>query len=186
MSTRPPPVAPREITEDQSLRVRRVERVRVKHPMGCDLELMRPKRPPDAAAHRVLEARERLHDQTINVLRMEPVVSDDSRPPVRPGTRLVFEAPRQLVGAMERALGGVEVDDLNPVADRSRLDDLPGNSDFGHEDVALLVLDAGILCDHGNDPPRPSAIARRLSDAAGHSFLSTPMVFKSPRAACVV
>src|SRR5262249_7289253 len=71
----------------------------------------------------------------------------------------------------ELALGGVEVDDLDAVADRPRLDDLARNADPGHQDVAVLVLDARILRDHGDDPPGLPAVARHWFRLLGHRVL---------------
>jgi hypothetical protein len=138
-----------EIAEDQALGHGVIEGIGVQHPMRRDLELVGAEGPAHAPAERELEAGQRLHDERVHVLGMEPEVVDDLRLAPGPFRRLVGEAVGQVVGAVEAPRGGIVVHHLHAVPDGPGDEILRGHCDLCHEDGSLgaVLSNTGILRD---------------------------------------
>ncbi len=122
-----------------------------RHPVRGDFELMSSERPRYAPTQRELESRQRLHHQRISVLRTEATVVHDGGVAGPPFLRLVLERCGQPCSPMEHALGRIEVDDLQPIADGPLHELLRWDVDRRHDDLPVAG-DAGVLSEDGDLP----------------------------------
>jgi hypothetical protein len=143
-----------EISENQAFDFRVVERVRVRHAVRRDLQLVAletARRPGNPPAQREFETRERLHDERVDVLRVEAHVLQDPGFALRPLGGFLVVDPREVVRAVEHLARAVVVDDLDAITDGAWRELFGRHVDLRHEDV-LAVLHAGVLRDHRHFP----------------------------------
>ncbi len=141
-----------EPAEDEAFVRAGVEGIGVEHAVRRHLDLVAVERPADAPAQRELEARQRLHHQRVDVLRVEARIVEQPPVPFPPRIRLV-PLVGQLVRAVVVAAAAVVVDHLQAVADRAGQQVFRRDVQLRHQDAAA-AHEARILRDDRHSPRR--------------------------------
>ena len=172
-----------EISEEQAAVFLRIKSIRFGECMRGDVQLVPFRTPCTAAPERKLEASEDPHRYRVSVLCVEFRILEECAVEGRRGFRAerclrvgieIGPVPEFVLGrVIEDVVGGVVVDDVDPVAAGPGQELFGGNLHFRREN-APADPDQGILCDNGQLPGVRKI--RRRSSSGYHACL--------PRVSC--